>query len=111
MFSSIGGTTLPTGSNVDTVIVLPAATSRPAPNGSDGGAISVINFPSGHFLGYDLERLGGVMFSGVNTRSTPPFLNLNILNALNATITCNAWGYSDVVLVFDIASKSVQAFV
>jgi hypothetical protein len=111
MFSSIGGTTLPTGSNIDTVITLPAATSRPQPNGSDGGAVSVIHFPSGHFLGYDLERLGGVMFSGVNTRSTPPFLNLNILNALNATITCNAWGYSDAVLVFDIGSKSVQAFV
>lgn len=111
MYNSIGGTSLPTGSNVDTCIVLPAATTRAAPNGSDGGGASVINFPSGHFLGYDLERLGGVMFSGINTRSTPPFLNLNILNALTSTITCNAWGYSDVVLVFDIASKSVQAFV
>ena len=111
MYSSIGGTTIPTGSNVDSTISIPAATVRPAPVGSDAGALSVISYPSGHFLGYDLERLGGVMFSGINTRSTPPFLNLNILNALTSTITCNAWGYSDVVLVFDIASKSVQAFV
>lgn len=112
MYNSIGGVAaVPTGANVDTYLVLPAATSRGAPVGSDYSGQSVLQYPSGHFHGYDLERLGGVMFSGINTRSTPPFLNLNIQNALNATITCNAWGYSDVVLVFDIGSKSVQAFV
>jgi len=114
MYNSVGGIasgTLPTGANVESFLSLPAVVSRPAAVGSDLGATSVINYPSGHFHGYDLERLGGVMFSGINTRSTPPFLNLNIQQALNATITCNAWGYSDVVLVFDIASKSVQAFV
>ena len=111
-YSSVGGVaSVPTGANVDTSLVLPATTVRAAPLGSDGGSISLFNYPSCAFYGYDLERLGGVMFSGINTRSTPPFLNLNIQNALNATITCNAWGYSDVVLVFDIGSKSVQAFV
>lgn len=111
MYNSVGGTTLPTGANVETCLVLPATAARGAPLGSDGGSISVLQYPNSHFHGYDLERLGGVMFSGINTRSTPPFLNLNIQNALTSTITCNAWGYSDVVLVFDIGSKSVQAFV
>ena len=112
MYNTVGGVAaVPTGPNVDTFLVLPATVVRAAPVGSDGGSVSVLQYPSGHFHGYDLERLGGVMFSGINTRSTPPFLNLNIQNALNATISCNAWGYSDVVLVFDIASKSVQAFV
>ena len=112
MYCSVGGVAaVPTGTNVETFLVLPATILRSAPAGSDNGSVSVLQYPSGHFHGYDLERLGGVMFSGINTRSTPPFLNLNIQNALNATITCNAWGYSDVVLVFDIASKSVQAFV
>lgn len=111
MYNSVGGTTLPTGANVETNLVLPASAARGAPLGSDGGSISVLQYPNSHFHGYDLERLGGVMFSGINTRSTPPFLNLNIQNALTSTITCNAWGYSDVVLVFDIGSKSVQAFV
>jgi len=114
MYNSVGGIaagTLPTGTNVETFLVLPATVVRSAPTGSDGGNIPVLNYPSSHFHGYDLERLGGVMFSGINTRSTPPFLNLNIQNALNASITANAWGYSDVVLVFDIGSKSVQAFV
>ena len=112
MYCSVGGVaTVPTGANIETFLVLPATLVRASPVGSDAGGFSVLQYPSGHFHGYDLERLGGVMFSGINTRSTPPFLNLNIQNALNATITCNAWGYSDVVLVFDIASKSVQAFV
>ena len=112
MYNSLGGiTTAPSGTNVDTYLALPATLIRNAPTGSDAGNVNVLQYPSCHFHGYDLERLGGVMFSGINTRSTPPFLNLNIQNAINATITCNAWGYSDVVLVFDIASKSVQAFV
>ena len=111
MYCSVGGTALPTGANVETFLVLPAATSRASVTGSDLAAQIVINFPSSHFLGYGLKRLGGVMFSGINTRSTPPFLNLNILNTLTATITCNAWGYSDVILAFDLGSKSVQAFI
>lgn len=111
MYNSVGGTTLPTGTNVETFLVLPATTVRAASSGNDGGSVSVLKYPNSHFHGYDLERLGGVMFSGVNTRSMPPFLNLNIQNALTSTITCNAFGYSDCVLAFDIGSKSVQAFV
>lgn len=107
----------PTGSNIETFIQLPvnvAGTTplvRPTPSGANASNAEIINYPSGHFLGYDLERLGGVMFSGFNTRSTPPFLNLNLGYALTATVTCNAWGYSDVILTFDLGSKSVQAFI
>lgn len=113
MYCSVGGVaSVPTGANIETFLVLPATGVRGAPVGSDAGSVSVFQYPSGHFHGYDLERISGsVLFSGVNTRSTPPFLNLTIQNALNATITCNAWGYSDVILAFDIGSKSVQAFV
>jgi hypothetical protein len=113
MYNSIGGVAaVPTGANVETFLVLPATVIRAAPVGSDIGNVSVLQYPSSHFHGYDLERIpGGVLFSGINTRSTPPFLNLNIQNALNATISCNSWGYSDCVLAFDIGSKSVQAFI
>jgi hypothetical protein len=67
-------------------------------------------------MGYDMERMsgqggGGILFSGINTRSVPPFLNLILTSPLNATITCQNWALSDVVLAFDIGSKSVQAFV
>jgi hypothetical protein len=111
MYCTIGGTSLPTGSNVESVITIAAATVRTPVAANNLGAQSILDYPNSHFLGYDLERLGGVMFSGMNTRSTPPFLNLNILNALTATITCNAWGYSDVILAFDLGSKSVQAYI
>lgn len=118
MYCTLGGIgTQPTGSNIETFIQLPVNTAgtlplvRPTPSGANASNADIMNFPSGHFLGYDLEKLGGVMFSGFNTRSTPPFLNLNLAYALTATVTCNAWGYSDVILAFDIGSKSVQAFI
>jgi len=113
MYCSVGGVaSAPTGSNVETFLVLPATVLRGPPVGSDAGSVSVLQYPSGHFHGYDLERISGsVLFSGVNTRSTPPFLNLTLQVALNATISCNSWGFSDVILAFDIGSKSVQAFV
>jgi hypothetical protein len=114
MYCSMGAiAAAPTGANVETFLVLPAATVRTfaATVATNIGALSVLDYPNSHFLGYDLERLGGVMFSGINTRSTPPFLNLNLTAALSVTVTCNAWGYSDVILAFDIGSKSVQAFI
>jgi hypothetical protein len=58
-----------------------------------------------------LEKVGGVLFSGINTRASPPFLNLFLGSALNANVTTQAWGLSDVVMVVDTASKSVQAFI
>jgi hypothetical protein len=110
MFSSVGGiAAVPTGS--DNALVLPATTSRGAPVGSDGGALSVINFPSSAFYGYDLERAGGTLFSGISTRSAPPFLNLFLSTATNAVVNCQAWGLSDVVMVIDANSKSIQAFI
>jgi hypothetical protein len=114
MYSSVGGiAAVPSGA--DNGLVLPAVASnqiqRAAPAGSDYAAQQVIDFPSGHFLGYDLEKAGGILFSGLNTRASPPFLNLFLGSALNANVTCQSWGLSDVVMVVDTVSKSVQAFV
>jgi hypothetical protein len=110
MYNSVGGiAAVPTGA--DNGLVLPATTSRAAPAGSDQAAQSVIDFPSGAFYGYDLEKAGGILFSGLNTRASPPFLNLFLGSALNANVTTLSWGLSDVVMVIDTNSKSVQAFV
>lgn len=108
MFSS-SAFTVPAGS--DNALVLPATTSRAAPIGSDGGALSVIQYPSSAFYGYDLERAGGTLFSGISTRSSPPFLNLFLSTATTAVVNCQAWGLSDVVMVIDANSKSIQAFI
>jgi hypothetical protein len=112
MYNSVGAiASVPSGA--DNGLVLPATTARAVPAGSDvSTSQSVIDYPSGAFYGYDLEKVGGgVLFSGINTRASPPFLNLFLGSALNANVTCQAWGLSDVVIVIDTNSKSVQAFV
>jgi hypothetical protein len=110
MYSSVGGiAAVPSGA--DNALVLPATTARAAPTGSDGSSLSVLQFPSGAFYGYDLEKVGGILFSGISTRAAPPFLNLFLSTATNAVVNCQAWGLSDVVLVIDANSKSCQAFI
>jgi hypothetical protein len=101
--------TVPSGA--DNALVLPATTSRGAPVGSDAGALSVLSFPSGAFYGYDLEKTGGILFSGLNTRASPGFLNLFLGTTTSAVVNCQSWGLSDVVMVIDTVSKSVQAFI
>jgi len=109
-YSSVGGiAAVPSGA--DNALVLPATTSRAAPTGSDQAAQSVLQYPSSAFYGYDLEKVGGILFSGLNSRAAPPFLNLFLSAATNAVVNAQSWGLSDVVMVVDTASKSVQAFI
>jgi hypothetical protein len=63
------------------------------------------------YYGYDLEKSSGILFQGVNTRASPPFLNLNLAQATTSTVICQAWGMSDVVLVIDTVAKQVTAFI
>jgi len=110
MYNSVGGiAAVPSGA--DNGLVLPAANARAAPAGSDQASLPVTSYPSGAFYGYDLEKAGGILFSGLNTRASPPFLNLFLGSALNANVTTQSWGLSDVVMVVDTVSKSVQAFI
>lgn len=98
-------------SNSDTYVVLPTANARAAPVGGDGGSVVITSFPSSAYYGYDLEKSSGILFQGINTRASPPFLNLNLAAATTGAITCQAWGYSDVVLQIDYQSKQVVAFI
>jgi len=106
--------TPPAGS--DSALVVCASGLRGTPNNDDtvsaGKVIS--NFPSMAYYGYDLEKANGsILFQGMNTRASPPFLNLYLAQAVPAstTIMANAWGMSDVVVVCDVLSNSVQAFI
>jgi len=91
--------------------IAPGNGIRSVPTGGDTTELILAKYPNMFYCGYDLEKSNGVLFQGFNTRSTPPFLNLFLAQASNATITCQAWGLSDVVLVFDVSSKSVQAMI
>lgn len=99
---------VPAGS--DASLVVPASGLRPNAQNADGGA-AVAAYPNMAYYGYDLEKSSGILFQGVNTRASPPFLNLNLAQATTSTIQCTAWGMSDVVLVVDTIAKQVQAFV
>ena len=84
---------------------------RPNAVGGDGSDLQISKFPNAAYYGYDLEKVSGILLCGINTRSTPPFVNINFAQATNTTIICQAWGMSDVILAFDIPSRSVQAYI
>jgi hypothetical protein len=100
----------------DTTFIVPANGARTAPSGSDETGLNVVKFPNSFYCGYDLEKSAGILFQGVNTRASPPFLNLFISNstggaALPSTVNVNAWGMSDVILQVDTIAKQITAFI
>lgn len=111
--SSYGASANITGiTNVDSSMVVPAASVR-----NESSLIAntqpCVSFPSCHFLGIDFERSAGILFSGVNTRSSPPVGNYYIgcTTALPNSVTSYAFGLVDCVLVVDTMSQTIQAFV
>jgi len=102
---------VPAGSEL--FCVFPNNGVRPVPAGGDTIEVNIAKNPNMFYCGYDLEKSNGVLFQGYNTRSTPPFLNLFLAQSTGVgnNITCTAWGLSDAVIVFDVASKSVQAMI
>lgn len=105
------GATLPSVPNgKDNMLTVPAAGIR-AFSQSDATTTPVLSIPNMHYQGFDISRCSGSLFSGVNTRSSPPYIDLNLGVASTSTVTCYAWGMSDVVLVIDVMSKHVQAFI
>jgi hypothetical protein len=95
----------------DSTCVVPANALRPAYTGSDNSSTQIAKNPNMAYYGYDLEKSSGILFQGINTRASPPFLNLTLAVSSDASIICNAWGMSDVILVCDTAAKQVQAFI
>lgn len=98
----------------DSGLAVPGAGQRSAPTGNDDTASQLIyKFPNSAYYGYDLEKVSSILFSGINTRASPPFLNLFLSpsTSIPLPIICQAWGISDVVLVFDAMSKQVTAFI
>ena len=100
---------IPSGS--DSTLVVPASALRAVPTNDDGAFTKIVDYPNSAYYGYDLEKSAGILFSGINTRASPPFLNLILGATSTSTITCQAWGMSDVVLVFDAVAKQVTAFI
>lgn len=105
---------VPTGS--DAFCVVPGSGTnggalRPAPSGTDGSSNNITKWPNASYYGYDLEKSAGILFQGINTRASPPFLNLTLSNATAKSVLCNAWGLSDVILEIDTIAKQVKAYI
>ena len=98
----------------DSTFVIPGSVTggvRPSPVGSNETQTNIVQLPNSFFCGYDLEKSAGILFQGVNTRASPPFLNLFIATAIPSSVNVNAWGMSDVILQVDTIAKQITAFI
>ena len=110
MTRSSYGATLQTVSSCDSSIVVPTANGR-AYSSIDTGTQAITQYPNMHYEGLNLERISGSLFSGVNTRMSPPFLEIQIATATDLTMTCYAFAMSDVILKIDPATKTLEVLI
>jgi hypothetical protein len=104
--------------NYDDMIVVPAGGLRAFSNSEPiigtydvNQTNRVVQHPHMHYIGFDLERCAGALFSGVNTRSSPPYVDVTFGTAMTSTIQSQAFGLSDIVICVDTVSKSIQTFI
>ena len=111
MYRGNYGATIPSRPTTsDNTMVTPVGGLRPV-SFSDATNDIVVSYPNMHYQGFDLERVSGSLFSGVNTRSAPPYIDVTFGAASTSTIQSYAWGLSDVVLVIDTTTKHLQAYI
>ena len=91
----------------DSAIVVPAANAR-ATSQVETATLPVTTFPNMHYEGLNLERISGSLFSSVNTRMAPPFLEINIATATDVAVTCYAFAFSDCILKIDPSTKTLE---
>ena len=94
----------------DNSCVVPANAVR-AVSASDTTTQVIVAFPHMSYHGFDLERCGGTIFSGINTRMAAPFLELQIATALTDSVTCFAFAMSDCIIKIDPATKTCEVLV
>jgi hypothetical protein len=96
----------------DDSIVIPASALRPTTNGITPGTIIIANYPNMHYIGFDVSKItSNNLFTGVNTRSAPPFLECSLGAASATTLIAYGWAMSDVVLSVDLQTNQIQAFI
>lgn len=101
------------GNLMDSSAVVPALAKRAtAFYGVSANDVIVSTYPNMAYYGFDLSKVpSSVLFSGVNTRNSPPFLECTFGSATNVSLTAYAWAMSDMVLVIDTNTKQIQAFI
>jgi hypothetical protein len=107
------GATLNTVTNADCLIVVPAEGKRAYSQllvNSESKDI-IVDFPNSHYIGFDTERITGSLFSGIDTRFSPPYLECNIGTTLTDNVTCYAFALLDCVIKIDPQQKTCEVLV
>ena len=109
MYRGSYGATLNVVAGSDSSIVVPATNGTRATSQVETAITQqTASFPNMHYEGLNLERISGALFSGVNTRMAPPFLEMNIATAVDTAVTCYAFALSDCILKIDPATKTLE---
>lgn len=92
---------------------LPAAGLRPQKAGVDATENVITRYPNSFITGFNLETLNGTLFSGINTRSINPQLNLYLSanTPVPKNITVNSFALLDCIIVIDVATRSIRTVV
>ena len=109
--SSYGATVVAVAGS-DSSIVVPSATGYRAISQVETTTVLpqniIVSFPHCHFEGINLERISGSLFSGINTRMAPPFIEMTIASATDVSAICYAFALSDCILKIDPATKTLE---
>lgn len=98
---------IPAGS--DNMMTLPLAGLRPY-SSSDTNAFYIASDPHAHYIGFDCDRIDGGLFSGTNTRMSPPFVDVFLATAMQETVQLSAWALIDVIVEINVPSKTVTVY-
>ena len=111
MYRGAYGSCIPSRpTNSDNMLVVPSLGLRASSN-SDATTDIIVKNPHMSYQGFDFERVSGSLFSGINTRSSPPYIDVTFGVATTSTIQSYGWGLSDVVLCIDTTTKHLQAYI
>jgi hypothetical protein len=105
------GATLNTVTNSDSLVVVPATGQRAISQIENATYDIIVHYPNTHFIGFDTERITGSLFSGVDTRFSPPYLECNIATTLTDNVTCYAFALLDCVIKIDPQQKTCEVLV
>ena len=108
MYRSSYGSTLNAVTGSDSSIVVTTNAGVRATSQLETATQQAASFPNMHFEGINLERISGSLFSGINSRMAPPFLEMNIATAVDVAVTCYAFAMSDCILKIDPATKTLE---
>ena len=93
----------------DTRWVVPAAGARTVYTGDDNSTYNnVQKIPSTFYVGVDLEKCATTLFCGQSTRTSQAQLEITMANSNTLSLQATTFALLDVVIIFDVESKTIM---